>query len=177
MDPEPAPGRPRGARGLGVVVVPGVVGIDREGGQGREVDARVRREGVVRGGLGLGGRGAGVGAAQAAVEHGPSSTSRATSERPRPADSPRAALAGADQHEVALAAPPRSTAVRGPAEQRLGDEKAAALLEHRDERLVEARRRAAADGRAHRLSAGRRAPREAPRRGWCADCRAPSPAA
>ena len=57
-----------------------------------------------------------------------------------------------DQHQVALV---RAAAVdgraRAAAEQRLGHQEAAALLEHGHERLVEAPRRAAADGGAHEL--------------------------
>ena len=53
-----------------VVEVPGVVGVDREGGQLAQVHARVGRVGLVHGCASrLGGRGARVAAVQAAVEH------------------------------------------------------------------------------------------------------------
>ena len=126
------------ACGDGVVEVLGVVGIDREGGQRGQVDARVGGVRLVRGGLGLGGRRARVAAAQAAVEHQPLEHVAGDVGAAEPAHHARAALAGADQHEVALARPAAlDGGARARAEQRLGDEEAPALLEHRDERLVE----------------------------------------
>ena len=140
------------ARRDGVVEVPGVVGIYREGRQGGQVHAGVGRVGLVRLGLRFGGPR--VAAAQAAIEHQALEHVARDVGASKPAQHPRAALARADQHEVAL---PRPAALDGGAralpEQRLGDQEAAALLEHRHERLVEAPGRAAADGCAHSLPA------------------------
>ncbi len=109
--------------------------------------------GLVRGGLRLGRSRARVGAAQAAVEHQALEHVAGHVGTSQPADHPRAALARADQHEVALTRPAAlDRRARAVAEQRLGDQEAAALLEHGDERLVEAPRRTAADCRAHSLS-------------------------
>ena len=108
-----ARGRPRGGRD-GVVEVPGVVGVDREGRQRGEVHARVGRVGLARGALGLGLGRARVAAAQAAVEHQPlehvardvGRPSRRTTRAPR--------LPAPTSTRSPSSAPPRSTAVRGP---------------------------------------------------------------
>ena len=151
VDPDPHPAV-LATCGDRVVEVLGVVGVDREGGQRRQVDAGVGGERVVRGALRLGRSRARVGAAQAAVEHQALEHVAGHVGTSQPADHPRAALAGADQHEVALTrAAALDRRARAVAEQRLGDQEAAALLEHGDERLVEAPRRTTADCRAHSL--------------------------
>ncbi len=142
------------ARRDGVVEVPGVVGVDREGRQVGQVHAGVGRVGVLGRALGLRRGGARVAAAQPAVEHQPLEHVARDVRPPQPAHNARAALARAHQHQVALAgAAALDRRARPLAEQRLGDQEAAALLEHGDEWLVEAPGRAAADGCAHSLPA------------------------
>ena len=124
--------------GDGVVEVPGVVGVDREGRQGREVDAVVRGVGLARGVLSLGAGRARIVAVQAAVEHEALEHVARAVRAPEIADHPRAALARADEHEVAgTGAALLHGGPRSPPEERLGHEEAPALLEHSHERLVE----------------------------------------
>jgi hypothetical protein len=142
------------ASGDGVVEVLGVVGVDREGGQLGEVDAGVGRVGLPGGRLCLAAGGAAVRAVQAGVEHQPFEHVAGHVGAAEPAHHARAALARSDQHQVALVRPAALDGrARAGAEQRLGHEEAPAPLEHRDERLVEAPRRAPAGCGAHSLLA------------------------
>ena len=88
---------------------------------------------------------------QAAVQHQALEHVAGSVGPAEPADHARAALARADQHELTHARPARVDRSTRPApEQRLGDEEAAALLEHGHERLVEPPER-----RAHRVCSSR----------------------
>ena len=139
--------------GDGVVEVLGVVRVDRERGQVAQVHARVRRVGILERDLGLSVRPARVGAAQPAVEHQPLHHVTRPVRTAQLAHHVRAALARAHQHEVTGARPAALDGGPRPRpEDRLRDQEAAALLEHRDHRLVEPAGGAPTDGGAHRSS-------------------------
>ena len=87
---------------------------------------------------------------QAAVEHQPLDHVARAVGAPDPAQHAGAALAAADQNEIADARPAAlHGGARAGTEDRLGHQEAALLLEHRDHGLVEPAPWPAPDGRAH----------------------------
>ena len=132
-----------------------VTGALRDTGRATVVGTRTFGKGLVQevkplsngGVLRLGGRRARVVAVQPAVQHQAFEHVPSPVGAPEIADHACAALARSDQHEVTHTRPARiDLSARSAPEQRLGDEEAAALLEHGHERLVEPPQR-----RAHRV--------------------------
>jgi hypothetical protein len=147
VDPDADPPAVLPPRRDGVVEVARVVGIDGERGQVSEVYARARRVRLVQRDLGLGAGRTRIAAAQAAVEHESFDHVARAVGTADPAQHARAALAAANQNEVAgPGVAPLNRRPRTRTEDRLGHQEAPALLEHGHHRLVQPAGRPAAHG-------------------------------